>query len=120
MTDQLKLLDDLLMAGNWSNDQLVMIAEMRIDVLTERSKKASLAEVKAEIEAELEAAYESLPPMVKLHPKTIDVSCPTCKVPFGKRCIRMTSKGPSAKPAPEKGLSSSFHKTRVAKAKGVS
>ena len=68
---------------------------------------------------------DHLPPMKPVddkpkRPKSISVSCPTCKAKPGKGCFVMTNKGPGAKPTTQlRDKKLGYHKTRAEKAKAV-
>lgn len=67
-----------------------------------------------------------LPPMRPLSTKvsTLSVACPTCKAKPGKRCFRMTGRGPGSTPTDVPLLGSNGkpnnHKTRVKRAQQAS
>lgn len=62
-----------------------------------------MARLTPEPEPEPIRASNDLPPMVPISVKvrTIDVACPTCKVKAGKRCVRMSARGPNSDPTKE-------------------
>jgi hypothetical protein len=118
---QLELLDDLLMAGSWSNHQLTLIAVMRIDVLAEVSLKDSLEEFH---QANKEAA--SLPPLVPIKvPEVLDangkrvasnsplnVKCPRCGAERGDLCFELSARGIHGVPTKKRRKSGQYHSQR--------
>ena len=114
---QLELLDDLLMAGSWSNHQLTLIAEMRIDVLGEVSLKDSLEKFKE---------TQALPPLQSTKPKAIlnaagkrasensplTVTCPRCDAKPGDQCFELTARGRHGVPTRKRRKSGQYHSQR--------
>ena len=125
-TKQLKLLDDLLMAASWSNHQLTLIAEMRIDVLSDQSLADSLEAFKREQESlpeikpikgdDIRAANGRKAPQNS----ALRVKCPTCNASPGAACFEMSRRGPGAVPTKKRRNMGQYHKSRTQLAKGES
>jgi len=98
MTTQLQLLDDLLMAGRWTDTQLVLITQMRLDVLADKSMLESLKAAQVLLLDDMKALPAAVPvdDNRRRHIDRLGSSCPSCKAPKGKPCLLMTHGGGKA------------------------
>jgi len=99
VTTQLQLLDDLLMAGRWTDTQLVLITQMRLDVLADKSMLESLKATQASLLDDMKALLPAAVPVDdtrRRHIKKIEHPCPSCMAPKGKPCLLMTHGGGKA------------------------
>lgn len=103
--------------------------DQAIDALVNDDRAAALGHLmlhKLELVEEIKGKpkpkpVEDLPPAKPVDGKrlkSIDVPCPTCKAKPGKKCFRLTSRGPHGVPTDE--LLPGYHSSRSAKMKVVS